>query len=78
MSGFTRQPVSDADRAEKARIVQNMLRVRRNITQLFIDYGAWNALNPHEEPFTVEDLDPDGELQRLAAWLDEQLEGEIQ
>jgi len=79
VSGFARQPVSDADRAEKARIVQNMLRTRQEIAQVFIDAGAWNAAHPDEKQLTVEaDVDPDGELRRIAAWLDEQLDGEIQ
>lgn len=79
MSGFTRQPVSDADRAEKARIVQNMLRTRQEITQMFIDAGVWNAANPNEKQLTIEDdVDPGGELRRIAAWIDEQLDGEIQ
>lgn len=76
MSGF-REPVSDADRAEKARIVQNMLKTRQEIRQFFDDADRWNAAHP-DEPLTVEEIDPDGELRRQAAWLDQQLAGEVQ
>lgn len=75
MSGFTRQPVSDRDRAEKARIVQNMLRARRKVDLIFSDCADWNRLHPNEEPINP---DPDGELMRWRKWLDAQLDGEVQ
>lgn len=64
MRAFARVPAVIA-----ASFVERARAQRAEITQYFDDLNHWNRLHP-DEPI---DGDPDGEMRRLASWLDQRI-----
>jgi len=54
----------------RAALVARMRKIRQDITQIFDDAEHWNRVHPDEPPLTHEDIDPGGELRRMAAGLE--------
>lgn len=65
----------DLAKLQRSRILQRLQITRGEIEQIFTDIASWNdnARQGDEQPI---DPDPDGQLRKMADWIDRVLEDE--